>query len=592
MRVSFNKITALTTAALLSVSLTSSVHAAAEIVPVTPEEINATTLSGSFLAARIATFDRNSEAAVAYYRRALALDSENKNLLQNAFMTLIANGDFKDGVKIAEKIVNIPGGPPIARIVLVVDSIRSKDMNTAQQHLDQIKNSDLDRLLAGLIQAWIQSESGDGKTALATLSALNGPNWFNLFLQYHGGLIAMANGNTSEALARLGQAVANRTGGAAANETYMRAVAALIDVQLGANDPESAQKTLALGLRAQPANPVLHAKKNAVDEGKPQTAKPMSIQRGVAEVFYNLGSAINSEGGQQFALIYLHLAQALAPDDDAVVLSLADLFDKQKLYKRANSLFAKVPESSPYRRIAQLEMALNLDTLGKLDQAREHLDNLVVSDPDDMITYLSYGGMLARHELYADAAKIYESAVSRIANPQRFHWNLMYRLGIAYERTKQWPKAEASFKRALKLFPNQPNVLNYLGYSWVDMGINLDDGLKMIRKAVELRPNDGYIVDSLGWVYYRLGRFEEAVKELERAVELRAADPTINDHLGDAYWRVGRKLEATFQWSHAIDLKPVDDSLQKIEAKLENGLPAEDKTEMAQPKKKTPENGG
>jgi len=104
------------------------------------------------------------------------------------------------------------------------------------------------------------------------------------------------------------------------------------------------------------------------------------------------------------------------------------------------------------------------------------------------------------------------------------------------------------------------------------MNINLDEGLEMIRKAVSIKPDDGYIVDSLGWAYYRLGQYEDAVTELERAAELRAGDPTINDHLGDAYWRVGRKLEATFQWNRALGLKPEEAEIPKIKAKIENGL--------------------
>jgi Flp pilus assembly protein TadD len=159
-----------------------------------------------------------------------------------------------------------------------------------------------------------------------------------------------------------------------------------------------------------------------------------------------------------------------------------------------------------------------------------------------------------------------------IGTPTRANWSLFYYRGIGYERTKQWPKAEADFKKALELYPDQPSVLNYLGYSWVDQGVHLDDGMAMIKKAVDQRPDDGYIVDSLGWAHYKLGQYDDAVKQLERAVTLKPSDPTINDHLGDAYWRSGRKLEATFQWKHARDAKPEPDELEKINAKLKDGL--------------------
>ena len=152
---------------------------------------------------------------------------------------------------------------------------------------------------------------------------------------------------------------------------------------------------------------------------------------------------------------------------------------------------------------------------------------------------------------------------------------IYYFRGICYERSKQWPKAEVDMKKALELFPEQPLVLNYLGYSWVDQGINLDEGMRMIQRAVEQRADDGYIVDSLGWAYYRIGNYEQAVKHLEHAIELKPEDPTINDHLGDVYWKIGRRLEARFQWSHARDLKAEPDELVKIEEKLKSGLPDE-----------------
>jgi Flp pilus assembly protein TadD len=171
--------------------------------------------------------------------------------------------------------------------------------------------------------------------------------------------------------------------------------------------------------------------------------------------------------------------------------------------------------------------------------------------------------------------------------PDRSNWTLFYFRAICFERTKQWPKAEADFKKALELFPDQPLVLNYLGYSWVDQGVNLDEAFKMLRRAVDLRPTDGYVVDSLGWANFKLGHYEEATRELEKAIELKPADPVVNDHLGDAYWRMGRKLDAHFQWNHARDMGPEPEDLPAILKKIDSGLPDEEKPAAAQnePKK-------
>ena len=210
--------------------------------------------------------------------------------------------------------------------------------------------------------------------------------------------------------------------------------------------------------------------------------------------------------------------------------------------------------------------------LERTDEARKLLDKLIAERPKDVEAILALGHILRGRKKYAECADVYSKAIATITNAQKSDWLVYYFRGICFERARQWDTAEADLKKALELFPEQPQVLNYLGYSWIDQGVNLDEGMRMIRRAVEQRPEDGYIIDSLGWAYYRLGQYDEAVKHLERAVELRPEDPTINDHLGDVYWRVGRLHEAKFQWSHAQDLKPEPEELLKIEEKLKVGL--------------------
>jgi Flp pilus assembly protein TadD len=248
-----------------------------------------------------------------------------------------------------------------------------------------------------------------------------------------------------------------------------------------------------------------------------------------------------------------------------------------------------VPDKSPLKRNAEIQLALNLDSTERTDEAKQHLQKLIAEQPNDIDAIMALGNILRSRKTFSECADVYSKGIAAIGTPERSNWTVFYFRGICYERAKEWGKAEADLKKALELFPDQPHVLNYLGYSWVDQGINLDEGMSMIRRAVDQRPDDGYIVDSLGWAYYRLGNYEEATKNLERAVELRPEDPTINDHLGDGYWRVGRQLEARFQWSHARDLKPEPDELAKIDQKLKDGLPDET-ADVA--KNKKPGDGG
>ena len=292
---------------------------------------------------------------------------------------------------------------------------------------------------------------------------------------------------------------------------------------------------------------------------------------------YGLGAALGRREEElslaNRGLAYLQLALYLDPNHALAMLALADLYEAMKKPELAIKVYERVPASSPLKRNAEIQLGIDLDALDRTDEAKKHLDKLIAAKPDDLDAVLALGNIMRERKQYAACADAYSKAVDLQPNPTRANWTTYYFRGICYERDKQWAKAEADMKKALELYPEQPHVLNYLGYSWIDQGVHLDDGMSMIKRSVEQRPDDGYIVDSLGWAYYRLGNYDEAVKNLERAVEFKPVDPTINDHLGDVYWKVDRMLEAKFQWSHARDLKPDADELKTIEEKLKNGLP-------------------
>jgi tetratricopeptide (TPR) repeat protein len=329
------------------------------------------------------------------------------------------------------------------------------------------------------------------------------------------------------------------------------------------------------------------------EPGKAGAALPLLVanpQAGAAEALYGLGASLGRRGGEDLGLVYLQLALYLRPNHALALLSLADLYELLKKPELAIKIYERVPADSPLRRNAAIQMAANLDTLDRTDEAKKHLRALIAEHPDDIEAIMALGNVLRGHKEFAECADSYSKAIDLVGTPTKATWTLFYFRGICYERSKQWPKAEADLKKALELFPEQPHVLNYLGYSWIDQGIKLDEGMEMIKLAVSKRPDDGYIVDSLGWAYYRLGKYDEAVKQLEKAIELKPEDPTINDHLGDAYWRVGRELEARFQWAHARDLKPDPDDLPQILSKLKNGLPTENTSTAKAAKKEG--NGG
>jgi tetratricopeptide (TPR) repeat protein len=538
-----------------------------------PVRVNS--LSGAYLAARVAEVDNDLASAISYYQRALAFDPGDQAIKQSLMVALIANGDFDKALPYAEQLKEVPDVERFSRVALAIDAFRKKDYGKAEHWLKLAIESDLDRLITGLMTAWAKSGSGDAQGALKHAADLKGPPWFDLFVNYHKALIAEQAGDSEAALAAYETIMGNPAAAGAAPETFLRASEAYAGYLARTGEKEKALEVLDQSDELYPGRVQLAALRRQIDAGykiSPLVATPV---HGASEVLLNLGSALNRGGGESFVRLYLRMALALRPDSDSALVQLAGVAEQMRNSEEAIALYEKIPQNSPIRKVAELQLGLNLADMERKDEAIVHLKRVLERDPDDMRAYLALGGVYQAQKEYRAAADIYDQAVARIEKPTRNDWNVFYQRGIAYERLKQWEKAEPNFHKALELYPDHPQVLNYLGYSWVDMNIRLEEGLELIRKAVELRPSDGYIVDSLGWAYYRLGRYEDAVKELERAVSLMPGDPILNDHLGDAYWRAGRKLEATFQWSHARDLDPEPDVLAEVEKKLAEGLPPE-----------------
>ncbi|MDQ6436025.1 tetratricopeptide repeat protein [Mesorhizobium sp. LHD-90] len=545
--------------------------------------------TGAYLAARVAEVDNDMGSAIDYYRRALDFDPGNQQLQQSLMLALVSTGRFDEALPFAEKLKTVPEVERFSRVTLAVDAIRKKDFREAGTLLKLALESDLDRLITGLMTAWTKAGQKDGAEAVADLEKLDGPEWFELFASYHQALIAEYAGLNDQAAEAYQATFDNVAAGSAAPETWLRSAEAYASFLARSGDKDKALEVLGKADEFAAGRLPLVALRAKIEKGEKVEPIVSTPADGASEVLLDLGAALNRGGGEPFVKLYLQLALVLRPDSDAVLLQLASVAEQQEDSEQAISLYERIPATSPLKRAAELQLCLNLADLKRHEEAIGRLKKLIDAEPDDMRAYLALGGVYASKEDYKSAAENYDRAVARLNEPTNANWNVFYQRGISYERLKQWPKAEPNFRKALELFPDQPQVMNYLGYSWVDMNINLNEGLDLIRKAVDLRPSDGYIVDSLGWAYYRLKRFDEAVVELERAVSLKPDDPVLNDHLGDAYWRVGRKLEATFQWSHARDLKPEPDILLSVQKKLKEGLPPlEGKTALEAPAQPAP----
>jgi len=540
--------------------------------------------AGNYLAARHAGAERDAAAAAAYYLNVLKSDPRNPDVLSRAFLSVLTGGDIDQAGKLADRLLQLDRTDRIARLVVGVRALRQKDYGVARQNFAQSVRGPVTDLTATLLQAWAMAGAGDSRGAVDTMDKLSGPDWYSIFKDLHAGLILDLANNKKEAGKRFDRAYK-------VDPTAVRTVEAYGRFLTRTGNKDQALKIYADFSKALPDHPLIVQEMKAAADGDKIPPLVDSPQAGAAEALYGLGASIGRRGGEDLALIYLQLALYLEPNHAMALLSLADLYESLKKPDLAIKIYERVPPNSPLSRNAQIQLAGDLDLLDRSDDAKKKLERVIADHPKDTEAILALGNIQRVRKDFADCAETYGKAIDTIPHPEKSNWVVFYFRGICYERSHQWPQAEADMKKALELFPDQPLVLNYLGYSWVDQGVHLDDGMDMIRKAVEQRPDDGYIVDSLGWAYFRTGNYDEAVKNLERAVELKPDDPTINDHLGDAYWRVGRTLEAHYQWSQAKDLNPDKEDLPKIEAKIKDGLP-DDKSSAADAEKKKPGNGG
>ncbi|OWV94904.1 hypothetical protein ATY81_11405 [Rhizobium sp. R72] len=545
-----------------------------------------TSFSGAFLAARTADVDHDYETAIELYKKALQIEPGNPEIRQRLMISLLLNGDIKDGVKYANDLKGDPTVERITTIVRSMDAIRRGEFKTAESLLKYTGPNDLDRMMNDLLAAWARVGAGRGKDALAMVQKMKGPDWVGIFKSYNAGAIAIVNGDIRAARQNLNDAVLDKDGGATAPDTFMRAVMALARLEASQGNKQKALDAISVGDNLLPNYAPLNALRQSIEKGEKQEQQIQTAKQGAAGVLFSIGGALNRDGAEDIVSLYLQTAKTLDPDSADTLVMLGGIAEKQEQMDRAIALYKQVPENSPMRRISELQLGLALAQGGKVEEARKHLQSLIASDPKDIRSYLAYGSVLSDAKDYVAMADNYDKAVEVLGPlPGKGAWTVFFQRGIAYERLKKWDQAEPNFRKALELNPDQPQVLNYLGYSWIDMNRNLDEGLAMIKKAVDLRPDDGYIIDSLGWAYFRLNRFDDAVEELEKAAQIKAGDATINDHLGDAYWRVGRKLEAVYQWNRALGSDPEASEIPKIKEKIANGLPQDTDISKAADKK-------
>lgn len=536
---------------------------------IAPQTALADTSAGAYLAGRVALFNSDFDDAATYYARALARDPGNPALMEHVVTAQLALGRINAALPVANRMDDAGLSSQVANMVITADLIASGDYTAL---LDRISETDgISPLVDGLMIGWAQMGAGAVAKALAQFDTVAQDNGLRGFAMYHKALALASVGDFESAAAIFadtsqGSAILSRRGALAYAEILS---------QLDRNGDASDMLRDAFGPGADPAVGDIILR---LDGGETLPFTHIRSPRdGMAEIFFSIGVVLNGETSSDYALIYARMATFLRSDHNDAILLSAELLDDMGQYDLAVRTYKQVPADSPDYNAAELGRAEALRRAEKPDAAIEVLEQLAVDYPNQGSIYSALGGLFRAQEDYASASDAYDKALEFTPEGSRNRWFLLYARAISYERQDAWEQAEADFRAALDLNPEQPQVLNYLGYSLVEKQEKLDEALDMIKRAVAARPDSGYIVDSLGWVLYRLGRYDEAVGHMEKAVALMPVDAVVNDHLGDVYWAVGRIREAEFQWRRALSFIDPDDTdseadPDRIRRKLDVGL--------------------
>lgn len=538
---------------------------------------NIETKLGNYLAARHATNLRDRDAAASFYDQVLSEDPSNSVILDRAFLLQVTAGNISRSATLAERIIKEDPGDRTARLVLGVRDIEEGRFAGARGHFDSAAAGPFTRLVSGLLTAWTYVGEGNYPAAYEALELDDDGPGHQLFSAYHRGLIAELAGDVAMAREAYEAAMTSSGGGS------VRIVDAYGRFLERNGQTQDAIVIYSGYLALSPSHPIIGDALKRARSGEEPALLVTNTRSGAAEALYGIGSALSRDQGADVSILYLQLGLFVDRKLDVARVLLAELLSNSGDLQAAADAYDSVPDSSPLATTARIERALLLDKIGRRDDAIDTLSSL--GDQGDATANAEVAIALA--DLYRaserfDRAEVqYTKALNTLKNGNGRAWTIHYARGVSRERQGKWESAEEDFLTALDLEPDQPYVLNYLAYSWLEQGRKYDEALDMIRSAVDQRPNDGFIVDSLGWAYFRLGRYEDAVEQLERAVELDPNDVTINDHLGDAFWKVGRRTEARFQWRHALDSGPDEDVASRITRKLDKGLDAVEAAEAA-----------
>jgi len=522
--------------------------------------------SGPYLAAQSAMRANDFGFATQYQSRVLTIDRDNAAATRDLLFSYVALGRLQDAIPVANLYSERGADDFVTNLIVLLGQIEDEDFAGLSKTLENEGNFSLNPFIREVLTAWTEHGLGNVQEAQRIIDDILGRPGFETFAAFHRAMMHLADGKNADALQGLGGF--ENTSGILTNRALLIKTALL--QQMGQSDHARAFFNANFSVNSSPESAAILRN---LDNNEPiVSGLPRTVSQAMSEIFFTLALFIQEQVDPSATLVYARIAEALNPQSAEVKLFVAGVLEELDQYKLALNVYEKVGAEDPKYYTTQISKARAMRRSQRVDDGIDVLNDLAAAYPDVPVAHATLGDFLSRQDRYDEALTAYNAAISMYEAQNNVRWQLYYARGIVHERLKIWPNADQDFRSALALNPDQASVLNYLGYSLIERGEKLDEAMEMITKAVEIEPNSGYIVDSLGWGKFRLGQYEEAVPDLERAAELMATDPIVNDHLGDAYWAVGRKNEARFQWRRALSFNPEEVEETRIKRKLQVGL--------------------
>jgi tetratricopeptide (TPR) repeat protein len=541
--------------------------------PAIATPVDDSALLGDVLAGRVAAIKGDAAAAADAYFAALEQAPGDEALLESALLAALQAGQPERAILAARRADAAGHASPLAHLTLAADDLARNRRSGVIRRLKTFEGAPIERLSARILEAWAVAGGGDEEAALGVLRAENGDSPLARLTSHQQAMVLDHAGRTADAIAAYESADK-------AGLRFATAVVRHARLLERSGRAEDAAALLQKGELAE--NPLVVFERRRMD-AKTRPPGPPRPAEGAALGLVTIASVLSGQAEPGFITPILSLALILDPELDTARLAFAEAMQDQGRTEESLAALALISPQAPYGEAAGVQRAWLLYGQKKVEEALA----VARSVGDSRAAQMAAADMLRSEERWTEAEAVYNAMIARIETPGERDWRLFFARGAARERLKRWPEAEADLKRSLELSPDRPEVLNYLGYSWVDQGMNLDQGLALIERAVTLAPDQGFIIDSLGWAYFKLGDYAKALDLLETATDMEPQNPTINDHLGDVYWRLGRRLEAQHQWKRALTLDPSPDEKSALEAKLKDGLPPAPKP-PAQAAKTTP----